>query len=152
MKGYSFIFLEETKISNIEGIREATGVGFRKHITDYSTDIIAIPYNHIGNNEYVTYETDELTSVCPVSGLPDFAKLTILYVPGKLLPELKTLKFYLMSFRDVGILHEDLCQVILKEFYAKIKPLWVKVTLKVKPRGGIYTTVDAELGYETLGR
>ncbi len=136
--------------SDIEGIKKATGVGFRKHITDYDTEIIPIPIAYPTHSDYFKYETDELTSVCPLTGLPDFYDITIEIVADSLVPELKTLKFYLLSYRDIGILHEDLARKILEDIAKPTKPLWIAVTLATKIRGGIKTTVVAHEGDATL--
>lgn len=130
--------------SDIEGIRKAVGAGYRKHISDYESKLVAIPYGFPGSSELVEHETDELTSVCPVTGLPDFYHLLVSYLPKELLVELKSFKFYLMQFRDVGILHEDLAQKILKDFVAIVKPEWCVVDLTAASRGGIDTHVVAK--------
>jgi len=131
-------------MSDVEGIIKAVGKGFRKHITEYDTEIIPIPFKQQYPNERVTHRTDELTSVCPVSGLPDFYNLTISYIPDKLLIELKSLKMYLMSFRDVGVLHEDLAPLILNELVEKVDPKEMTLTMRVALRGGIGTDVVVE--------
>ena len=142
--------------SDIKGIKVAVGEAYRKHIEEYSKIIIAIPWNHSGVrkvagidrslfvDEEIIYETDELTSVCPVSGLPDFYHLKVIMKPHELLPELKSFKFYLMAFRDVGILHEDLAPKILKDLTEVVKPDSLIVELTAKVRGGIGTTVVAK--------
>lgn len=132
-------------MSDIKGIKKATGVGFRKHISDYDSKLIAIPIAY-ADRRYAVYDTNELTSVCPLSGLPDFYQCTIEVVPEDRVVELKTMKFYLGAYRDVGILHEDLAVKIMKDIAECIDPLWIKVTLAAQVRGGISTTVIAERG------
>lgn len=134
--------------TDVEGIKEATGQGFRKHIDEYSHEIIAIPTTI--DNKYAVYQTDELTSVCPLTGLPDFYDCTVEIVPNRLVPELKTLKFYYAAYRDVGVLHEDLAPKILKDISEKVQPLWIRVTLIAASRGGINTTVVCEDGDKSL--
>lgn len=134
------------KTSDIEGIKKATGVGFRKHISDYDSKLIAIPLAYPAERRYAVYTTNELTSVCPLSGLPDFYECMIETVPDDMVVELKTMKFYLGAYRDVGILHEDLAVKIMDEIAECIDPLWIKVTLSSHVRGGIHTTVIAENG------
>jgi len=136
--------------TKVNEIKEATGAGFRKHISDYDSEIIAIPIAHSEVERYTVYETDELTSVCPLSGLPDFYKTSIEYYPDNHVAELKTLKFYLMAYRDVGILHEDLVVQIMKDFWDVVKPKWIRVMLKANVRGGIDTTVVVEEGDKSL--
>lgn len=136
--------------TDIGGIRKATGEGFRKHISDYATDIIAIPTTTDMEPKRVVYQTNELTSVCPLTGLPDFYDCTIELVPYGLVPELKTLKFYLAAYRDVGILHEDLAPKILHDISEKVSPFWIRVTLVAASRGGINTSVVSEAGDKSL--
>ena len=130
-------------MSNQDGIKAAVGESYRKHISEYSKKLVVIPLGFPGTRELVEHETDELTSVCPVTGLPDFYHLIISYIPRDLLVELKSFKFYLMQFRDIGILHEDLAQKILQDFVAVVKPETCIVDLTAAPRGGINTHVIA---------
>jgi len=130
-------------MSDVEGIKRAVGVGYRKHISEYDSKLVAIPMGFPDKKELVEHETDELTSVCPVTGLPDFYHLKISYLPAGLLVELKSLKFYLMQYRDVGILHEDLAQKVLVDFVAAVKPEMCVVDLTAASRGGIDTHVVA---------
>jgi len=136
--------------SNIEGIKKAVGEGFRKHMEDYDTEIIPIPIAYDDFDDVFKYETDELTSVCPVTGLPDFYDLSIEMVATHTVPELKTLKFYLLAYRNVGILHEDLAPKILSDIKDACEPHWIRVTLVTKARGGIRTTVVSEKGERPL--
>jgi len=85
----------------------------------------------------------EFTCLCPMTTQPDFAEIIIDYVPNELLVELKSLKFYLNSFRDKGIFHEEAVNKILGDFVEKIRPKRIKVTGNFHARGGIYTTVKA---------
>jgi len=86
--------------------------------------------------------TDEFTCVCPKSGLPDFATITINYVPDKKCVELRSLKFYLMSYRNVGIFHEHVVNRILKDFVKVVEPTMVTVYGDFKIRGGLHTTSE----------
>ena len=129
--------------TNLDGLKKATGQGFRKHISEYDSKIIPIPVAHPATDRWVTYNTKELTSVCPLSGLPDFYDCTIEILPDEHVPELKTLKFYLMAWRDVGVLHEDLAQQIVYDINAAVSPLKVTVVLIANVRGGIATSVTA---------
>jgi 7-cyano-7-deazaguanine reductase len=99
----------------------------------------AIPFEYPQSGTEVVYETDEFTFVCPWTGLPDFARLTIRYVPNKLLVELKSLKYYLTSFRNVGILQEHAINRILKDLVKLIKPASMTIEAEYKERGGIKT-------------
>jgi len=95
----------------------------------------AIPYT--GGSQKITYETDEFSAVCPFSGLPDYGRLVIQYVPGKFLVELKSLKYYIVSFRRVGIYQENALIRIYRDVQALLKPRYLKVTLEYNLRGGI---------------
>ena len=92
----------------------------------------------------VVIDTDEFTALCPWTGLPDYGTLTIAYIPGASCIELKSLKYYLLSFRDVGIVQEHAANRILKDLITCCQPAWMKVTLDYKIRGGIHTAVSVE--------
>ena len=98
-----------------------------------------IPFDYPESGTEVVYETDEFTFVCPWTGLPDFARLTIRYVPKKSLVELKSLKYYLTSFRNVGILQEHAINRILNDLVKLIKPSSMVIEAEYKERGGIKT-------------
>jgi 7-cyano-7-deazaguanine reductase len=82
--------------------------------------------------------------VCPVTGQPDFGEILIEYTPDQLCIELKSLKFYMQSFRNQGIFYERLTNDILDDLVAACKPKWMRVTSKFTPRGGISTDVCVE--------
>ena len=103
----------------------------------------AIPFEYPGSTSEVVYETDEFTSVCPWSGLPDFGTIVITYIPGKKLVELKSLKYYLTSYRNVGILQEHAVNRILKDLVKLIKPQSMTIEAEYKERGGIWTRASA---------
>ena len=86
----------------------------------------------------------EFTSVCPRTGQPDFGTLTITYIPNKLCVELKSLKFYLHSFRNQGIFYEHVTNTILDDLVAATKPRWMKIAAAFNARGGMTETVTAE--------
>ncbi len=88
--------------------------------------------------------TDEFTSVCPFSGLPDFARVTITYTPLKHCIELRSLKYYLMSYRDVGIWYEHLANRMLDDLVEAIQPKTLRIVLECKARGGLSSTVSAQ--------
>lgn len=100
--------------------------------------------SHARRDYTVTLSTDEFTCVCPMTGQPDFAKITIQYIPDKKIVESKSLKLYLWSFRNEGIFHEHVTNVILDDLTAALQPRWCKVTAQFAVRGGIAITVDAE--------
>lgn len=94
----------------------------------------------------------EFTSVCPVTGQPDFGTLTITYVPGELCFELKSLKLYLQQYRNHGVFYEDVTNRVLDDLVAVVKPRWMQVTAEFTPRGGIRTNVLTEYVAEGFNR
>ena len=97
-----------------------------------------------GREYTITIRCPEFTSLCPKTGQPDFGEIVIEYCPDKLCVELKSLKFYMQSFRNEGIFYERLTNDILDELSGAIKPRSMKVTSRFSPRGGITTDVTAE--------
>jgi len=97
-----------------------------------------------GRDYTITIRCPEFTSVCPKTGQPDFGEITIQYRPGKLCLELKSLKFYIQSYRNQGIFYEKLTNDILDDLSAACKPRWMKISSCFTPRGGITTEVVAE--------
>jgi 7-cyano-7-deazaguanine reductase len=107
------------------------------------TVLEAIPFDYPGSATEVVYETDEFTAVCPWTGLPDFARLIIRYVPDRSLMELKSLKYYLTSYRNVGILQEHAVNRILKDLIQLLHPVSMVVEAEYRERGGIKTKAVA---------
>ena len=103
----------------------------------------AIPFDYPGSETEVVYETDEFTAVCPWTGLPDFANLVITYLPDSSLVELKSLKYYLTSYRNVGILQEHAVNRILKDLVELLKPVSMTIEAEYRERGGIKTRAVA---------
>jgi 7-cyano-7-deazaguanine reductase len=102
------------------------------------------PNRHPERDYVVTLKTEEFTCVCPATGQPDFANLTIQYIPDKRIVESKSLKLYLWSYRDEGVFHEHVTNMILDDLVSILKPRWCKVTAEFAVRGGISITVEAE--------
>src|SRR3989475_11539222 len=98
-------------------------------------------------NQFPGYEivvdVPEFTSVCPKTGLPDFGVLKIRYMPDKLCLELKSLKEYLLTYRNLGIFQENVVNRVLDDVVRAAKPIWAVVTGEFRPRGGIGTTIEA---------
>lgn len=92
----------------------------------------------------VKYETSELSAVCPFSGLPDIADIEITYVPDAKIMELKSLKYYLMSYRNVGIYQEHLTQRIYCDLETTLKPFFLKIRTKYNTRGGIDSVCEID--------
>ena len=107
-------------------------------ITDGLT---AFEYEYPDQRAEISIDTEEFTAVCPWSGLPDFGTLIIRYFPDRLCIELKSLKYYLTSFRGVGIVQEHAANRILKDLVAVCKPVSMVLVLDYKIRGGIHTSV-----------
>lgn len=104
----------------------------------------AIPFEYKGSSTEVTYIYPEFTAVCPWTGLPDFGELTITYIPRDVLVELKSLKYYLNSFRNVGILQEHVVNRVKDDLVRLLKPVSLVVKADFRPRGGIGTFVQAD--------
>ena len=97
-------------------------------------------------NEYIIkIKVPEFTCLCPKTGQPDFATLYIKYVPNELCIELKSLKLYVTSFRQVGTFHEAVTNQICNDLSKIIAPYYLKVRAKFNVRGGIYTTVECSV-------
>jgi 7-cyano-7-deazaguanine reductase len=98
-------------------------------------------------NQYPGYEiaitVPEYTSVCPKTGLPDFATLTITYMPRGRCVELKSLKEYLLAYRNLGIFYENAVNRILDDLVAACRPVWARVQGDFTPRGGIRSSITA---------
>ncbi|MGH9725834.1 MAG: preQ(1) synthase [Candidatus Acidiferrales bacterium] len=85
----------------------------------------------------------EYTSVCPKTGLPDYGTITIEYEPWKNCIELKSLKLYLLAYRNMGIFYENAVNRMLRDIVAAVRPVWCRVSGEFTPRGGLSTTVEA---------
>ena len=114
----------------------------REEAIDFAV-LEAIPFDYPDSATEVVYETDEFTFVCPWTGLPDFARLVIRYLPHHSLVELKSLKYYLNSYRNVGILQEHAVNHILQDLVQLLKPVSMVVEAEYKERGGLKTRAVA---------
>lgn len=92
----------------------------------------------------IRIQVPEFTCLCPKTGQPDFAELTVEYIPDTLCVELKSLKLYVWAFRDKGAFHEAVTNQILEDLVAATQPHFMRLTAEFNVRGGIYTTVVAE--------
>ena len=95
-------------------------------------------------NINIVIKQPEFTSLCPMTGLPDFGCITVKYRPGKKIIELKSLKFYLLQYRNVGIFYEYAVNRILDDLVEKLDPKWMEVTGDFTSRGGITTQTSVE--------
>ncbi len=97
-----------------------------------------------GRDYTIRIRVPEFTCLCPKTGQPDFAEMTIEYVANRLCVELKSLKMYVWSYRDEGAFHEAVTNRILDDLVSAVKPRFMRITADFNVRGGIYTTVAAE--------
>ena len=123
---------------------------YTTHYTIESPDIInkdmidPIEYQYKSKRDVdITIRQPEFTSVCPMTGLPDFGCITIRYIPASKIVELKSLKYYLMQYRNVGIFYEHVVNRILDDLVTMLKPKSMQVTGDFTTRGGIDSTVSA---------
>lgn len=118
--------------------------------TDYSPKLLETFVNkHQGNDYFVKFNCPEFTSLCPITGQPDFATIYISYIPEKLMVESKSLKLYLFSFRNHGDFHEDCVNIIMKDLIKLMDPKYIEVWGKFTPRGGI--SIDPYCNYGRPG-
>ena len=106
--------------------------------------LLTFEYEYPNQQSQVEIDTDEFTAVCPWTGLPDYGVLRISYVPSDSSIELKSLKYYLLSYRDVGIVQEHAVNRVLNDLVAVCQPRSMKITLDYKVRGGLHTVVTVE--------
>lgn len=106
--------------------------------------LLTFQYDYPEQESHIDIDTEEFTALCPWTGLPDYGTLSISYVPEGSCIELKALKYYLLSFRDVGVVQEHAVNRILNDLVAVCLPKSIKVTLDYKVRGGIHTSVSVE--------
>ncbi len=92
----------------------------------------------------IKIDQPEFTSVCPISGLPDFGSITIRYRPNDKIVELKSVKYYLLQYRSVGIFYEHVVNRILEDLVSVVRPRFMEVVGSFTPRGGITTTARVE--------
>jgi 7-cyano-7-deazaguanine reductase len=102
-------------------------------------------FEYAGPDQEILTETDEFSAVCPYSGLPDFAKLVVRYVPGGKCIELKSLKYYVTSYRNVGIFQEHATAKIAEDLFRVLAPKWLEVKTVYNVRGGFLTTCVVRL-------
>ena len=109
-----------------------------KYSMDYAPEVLETFVNkHPENDYWVQFNCPEFTSLCPITGQPDFAEIRIMYIPGERMVESKSLKLYLCSFRNHGDFHEDCVNIIMKDLVKLMQPKYIEVTGLFTPRGGI---------------
>ncbi len=125
--------------------RKSTYEGLQGQIRKLKSPEIEVFENQYPDKEYtINIEIPEFTCICPKTGLPDFALIKIEYSPEKFCVELKSLKVYTISFRSIGIFHENVVNKMLEDFVGAVNPRWAKISGEFNPRGGIKTTVTRE--------
>jgi 7-cyano-7-deazaguanine reductase len=112
--------------------------------TQPTKNLDTFPNPHPGRDYIIEIETPEFTCLCPKTGQPDFATLSLEYVPDRLCVELKSLKLYIWSYRHEGHFHEDVTNRILSDLVAVTQPRYMRLRAKFNVRGGLYTTVEVE--------
>ena len=124
--------------------------GTTKYKNDYDPGLLEyFPNRHPDNDYFVCLNCPEFTSLCPLTGQPDFATIYISYVPNERLVESKSLKLYLFSFRNHGDFHEDCVNVIMKDLIELLEPKFIEVRGFFMPRGGI--SIDPYCNYGQPG-
>ena len=133
---------------NKEELNGVTLLGSQKnkYPSDYAPEMLeTFPNKHPDNDYFVKFNCPEFTSLCPMTGQPDFATIYISYVPGERMVESKSLKLYLFSFRNHGDFHEDCVNIIMKDLIRLMDPKYIEVWGKFTPRGGI--SIDPYCNY-----
>lgn len=117
-----------------------------KYSFEYNPEILeTFPNKHPENDYFVKFNCPEFTSLCPITGQPDFATIYISYIPAEKMVESKSLKLYLFSFRNHGDFHEDCVNIIMKDLIRLMNPKYIEVWGKFLPRGGI--SIDPYCNY-----
>ena len=121
-----------------------------KYPLEYTPEVLETFTNkHQENDYFVKFNCPEFTSLCPITGQPDFASITISYIPGERMVESKSLKLYLFGFRNHGDFHEDCVNIIMKDLIRLMDPKYIEVWGKFTPRGGI--SIDPYANYGRPG-
>ena len=109
-----------------------------EYLNTYSPEVLETFENkHLENDYWVQFNCPEFTSLCPITGQPDFAEIKIMYIPEYRMVESKSLKLYLFSFRNNGDFHEDCVNIIMKDLVKLMDPKYIEVIGLFTPRGGI---------------
>ncbi len=123
----------QRKTENLKALGRSTD-----YLTTYAPEVLETFLNqHCENDYWVRFNCPEFTSLCPITGQPDFAEIRISYVPDKKMVESKSLKLYLFSFRNHGDFHEDCVNIIMKDLIRLMEPKYIEVLGLFVPRGGI---------------
>ena len=112
----------------------------------HCSDLEVVDNEYLDRDYNIDISIPEFNCICPRTGLPDFAIIKIQYVPDRLIVELKSLKLYVVKFRNVGIFHEHVTNRMLDDFVKAVRPKKIKIQGDFSPRGGIKTSVEAQWG------
>ena len=137
------------KDKELEGLSLLGNQG-TKYDYSYNPEVLEVFENkHPDNDYFVEFNCPEFTSLCPITGQPDFATIYISYIPSIKMVESKSLKLYLFSFRNHGDFHEDCMNIIMKDLIKIMDPKYIEVWGKFTPRGGI--SIDPYCNYGKRG-
>ncbi|MEI7828792.1 MAG: preQ(1) synthase [Prolixibacteraceae bacterium] len=132
-------------MDELNSLGKSTSYGFNYNPTVLET----FENRHPGNDYWVKFNCPEFTSLCPITGQPDFATIYISYIPDIKMVESKSLKLYLFSFRNHGGFHEDCVNIIMKDLIKLMDPRYIEIWGKFTPRGGI--SIDPWCNYGKPG-
>ncbi len=137
---------------NEEGLNDLKLLGNQntQYPSDYAPEVLeAVDSLHSNRDYFVKFNCPEFTSLCPITGQPDFATMYISYIPDQKIVESKSLKLYLFSFRNHGDFHEDCVNIIMNDLIQLLDPRYIEVWGKFTPRGGI--SIDPWCNYGKPG-
>ncbi|MCM3387088.1 preQ(1) synthase [Ureibacillus chungkukjangi] len=137
---------------NEEGLNDLKLLGNQntQYPSDYAPEVLeAVDSLHSNSDYFVKFNCPEFTSLCPITGQPDFATMYISYIPDQKIVESKSLKLYLFSFRNHGDFHEDCVNIIMNDLISLLDPRYIEVWGKFTPRGGI--SIDPWCNYGKPG-
>jgi 7-cyano-7-deazaguanine reductase len=144
-----YFFMSKKENAQLENIT-LLGNQNTKYSFDYAPEILEVFENKHPNRDYfVKFNCPEFTSLCPITGQPDFATIYISYIPDEKMVESKSLKLYLFSFRNRGDFHEDCMNIIMNDLIQLMDPRYIEVWGKFTPRGGI--SIDPYCNYGKPG-
>lgn len=126
-------------------MKKSSYEGLQGRVRKLRAPAIEVWKNQYPDKDYtITIDIPEFTCICPKTGLPDFARIIIRYIPDEFCLELKSLKMYMIFYRNVGIFNENVVNRILEDCVKSCKPRWMAIEGEFNARGGIKTTVNAE--------
>ncbi len=130
---------------DIQNMEKGLLTGIDKPDTVDKDVLVVLDYAYgSARNIEINIDQPEFTSVCPITGLPDFGRITIRYLPKNKIVELKSLKYYLLQYRNVGIFYEHVVNRILEDLVSALAPKFIEVTGAFTSRGGITTTAQVK--------